>query len=68
MFDDVRDSFKGYEEKTAHERYNKAKEAESAEQYLIEMQEAGYATDPNYADKTIDIMNRYSDYISPRFK
>ena len=68
VFDDVRDSFKGYKEKTAHERYNKAKEAESAEQYLIEMQEAGYATDPNYADKTIDIMNRYSDYISPRFK
>ena len=68
VFDNVRDSFKGYEEKTAHERYNKAKEAESAEQYLREIQEAGYATDPNYADKTIDIMNRYSDYISPRFK
>ena len=63
VFDSIRDSFKGYEEKIEHERYDKAKATESAEEYLREIQKAGYATDPKYADKTINIMNRYSDYI-----
>jgi len=65
VFNEVRDSFPGYRKKIEHERYDKAKKAKSAEQYLKEMQKAHYGSDPKYAKKTIDIMNRYEKYISP---
>jgi len=50
-------------------RYKTAiKMAEKAERYMHELQQAGYATDPNYADKVMKIynskaVNQYSDTL-----
>ncbi|MGD9386580.1 MAG: flagellar assembly peptidoglycan hydrolase FlgJ, partial [Thioalkalispiraceae bacterium] len=51
-------------------RYQQAREASlDPEAYAKELQNAGYATDPNYADKVIDIYQReivaapYSEYL-----
>ncbi len=45
---------------TSNERYQLAlAAADSNEGYVRQLQEAGYATDPNYADKIIDIERRY---------
>jgi len=50
-------------------RYKTAiKVAEKAERYVHELQQAGYATDPNYADKVMKIynskaVNQYSDTL-----
>jgi len=43
----------------ANPRYTLVFEAETAEQQCRELQKAGYATDPNYADKLIDLINSY---------
>ncbi|MFK5950156.1 MAG: flagellar assembly peptidoglycan hydrolase FlgJ [Methylococcales bacterium] len=50
-------------------RYNSAiKMAGKAERYMHELQQAGYATDPNYADKVLKIFNskdvqQYTDIL-----
>ena len=62
-FDSQEDSFAGYKDKIDKPRYEKAKGSGTPEDYLMAIDEAGYATDPNYAEKTIDIMNRYSSYL-----
>ncbi|MGK0500308.1 MAG: flagellar protein FlgJ [Oceanicoccus sp.] len=38
-------------------RYEEAREATDAESYIRNLSEAGYATDPNYADKVLRVMN-----------
>lgn len=40
------------------DRYNEVEEAKTPEAQAIAMQNAGYATDPNYANKLINIINR----------
>lgn len=62
-FDSQEDSFAGYKDKIDKPRYENAKSSGTPEDYLMAIDEAGYATDPNYAEKTIDIMNRYSTYL-----
>ena len=37
-------------------RYEKAFQAENSEQYIRELEDAGYATDPNYSEKIIRIL------------
>ena len=43
---------------TQHPRYQRAVAAEQPEQYAEQLQQAGYATDPHYADKLKTIMQR----------
>lgn len=38
-------------------RYEQALEAKNSEQYIQALEEAGYATDPNYSEKIIRILN-----------
>jgi len=35
--------------------------AGNAERYMHELQKAGYATDPKYAEKVLSIYNSYND-------
>jgi flagellar protein FlgJ len=65
-YDSFQESFKDYVDfiKT-NPRYGDAlKKAGNAEQYMHELQRAGYATDPKYADKVINIYqgNTMSDF------
>ncbi len=36
---------------TGNSRYSRVKDAQTADNYFEELQKAGYATDPKYADK-----------------
>ncbi|OOZ41504.1 flagellar rod assembly protein/muramidase FlgJ [Solemya pervernicosa gill symbiont] len=58
-YDGYSDSFNDYVDfLSANPRYQKALEmADNPERYTEELQKAGYATDPNYADKINRIMN-----------
>ena len=62
-------AFRGYPDEAAsfadyarlvgdHPRYRQALEATTPEAYLRELQAAGYATDPAYADKILGILER----------
>jgi len=62
-FDSQEDSFAGYKDKIDKPRYEDAKSSGTPEDYLMAIDEAGYATDPDYAEKVIGIMNRYSPYL-----
>lgn len=42
------------------ERYSEARQAKDSEGYIRKLSEAGYATDPNYADKVLNIVNSQS--------
>ena len=42
------------------DRYRQARAATDSESYIRELSEAGYATDPRYADKVLDIINSES--------
>lgn len=43
-----------------NKRYSKVFTADTPEQQAKELQAAGYATDPNYANKLISIINKYN--------
>ena len=62
-FDSQEDSFAGYKDKIDKPRYEDAKSSGTPEDYLMAIDEAGYATDPDYAEKVIGIMNRYNSYL-----
>lgn len=51
-YDSVEQSLEDYAKLiTGNNRYNKVKNSETVETYFEELQKAGYATDPNYANK-----------------
>lgn len=60
MFSNDADAVKGFADfLTVNPRYKKALEhAGEPERFLRELQNAGYATDPDYADKAISIMRQ----------
>lgn len=61
-YESVQQSFENYVDFiTGNPRYEKALSvSQDGEKYLQELQKAGYATDPEYADKIGQIMNRES--------
>jgi len=63
VYENLSDSFIGYRKKVAAPRYNSIRQAKNADDYLIAIQNSGYATDPKYAEKTINIKNRYAHLI-----
>jgi N-acetylmuramoyl-L-alanine amidase len=63
VYESLADSFIGYRNKVAASRYNSIRQAKNADDYLIAIQNSGYATDPKYAEKTINIKNRYAHLI-----
>jgi len=57
-YDSAQQSFDDYVAfLTDSPRYHRAASAEGAEQFVRELSDAGYATDPGYADKIIRIVN-----------
>jgi flagellar protein FlgJ len=72
VYDSYEESFSDYVDFIKNNpRYKTALEASSdPESYAKELQNSGYATDPKYADKVIDIFQRevvsapYSEYLS----
>ena len=65
-YDSPAESFRDYVDflKT-HDRYGKAlSEAADPTNFMHGLQRAGYATDPNYADKVLNIINREWDAIN----
>ena len=63
VYNNLAESFVGYKEKISAPRYNSIREAKNSDEYLINIDKAGYATDPKYAEKTINIKNRYAYLI-----
>ena len=59
VYDNLQDSFKDYIDFiTNNQRYGEAlQQSNNAERYIEELQQAGYATDPQYAEKVKTIMN-----------
>ena len=58
-YSSAQQSFEDYAEFVASQpRYQQALNASSAHSYLNELQRAGYATDPHYADKIMGILPR----------
>jgi hypothetical protein len=58
-FNTLADSFLGYKEKVSAKRYDSIRAAKTKEEYANALQQSGYATDPEYAKKLINIANRY---------
>lgn len=59
-YDSIADSFKDYQEFLTQPRYQQAlKSVDDSEQFIKELQAAGYATDPRYAEKIVNILDRY---------
>lgn len=57
-YDSLQQSFDDYVEfVSGRERYQKALQANSGEEYISELAAAGYATDPNYANKVLAVVN-----------
>ena len=63
VYDNMAQSFVGYKEKVAAERYDAIRKATTKEEYAQAIQDSGYATDPDYASKIINIANRYQALI-----
>jgi len=63
VFENLADSFVGYKQKVLAPRYDSIRQAKTSDEYLIAIDKAGYATDPKYAEKTINIKNRYAHLI-----
>ncbi len=62
-YDSIESSMEDYAKLiTENKRYDKVKNAASADSYFEELQKAGYATDPKYADKLKNIIR------NPAFK
>lgn len=68
VYNSIQDSFDDFIEfLNSNGRYQDAlKSANDSEQFLQKLQHAGYATDPNYADKIIGILqsDRFKDMIN----
>lgn len=57
-YENAEQSFKDYAEFVGNSpRYREALDSNDSETYIKKLKEAGYATDPNYAEKIISIMN-----------
>ena len=63
VYDNMAQSFVGYKEKVAAERYDAIRKATTKEEYAQAIQDSGYATDPDYASKIINIANIYQALI-----
>ena len=63
IYNNLSESFVGYKEKVAAPRYDSIRQAKNEDEYLTAIATSGYATDPLYAEKTIDIKNRYANLI-----
>lgn len=59
VYQDLQESFKDYTDFIgSNKRYQQAlQQGDNAERYIEELQQAGYATDPQYAEKVKSIMN-----------
>ena len=66
VYDSMEESFVGYKEKVAHPRYDSIREATNKEEYAKALQESGYASDPEYADKIVGIADRYESLVKKR--
>lgn len=55
----VNDSFSQHQRLMQNPRYQGVLNAKSVPEALIELQKAGYATDPKYAKKLLEIYNKY---------
>jgi len=65
-YNTVDDSFSDYTQLLQQPRYAQALSiVDDPEQFVHELQKAGYATDPNYADKIIQIMNNNIVHNNP---
>jgi len=62
-YNNLAESFVGYKEKVAAPRYDSIRQAKNEDEYLTAIANSGYATDPLYAEKTINIKNRYANLI-----
>lgn len=62
MYDSFKDSFEDYADfLMSNPRYQDALiNSKNSSEFISALQTAGYATDPEYADKVIDIMDRHS--------
>jgi len=60
VYEDYESSFEDYVDLvTASPRYAKARaQSQHSENYIQALQQAGYATDPKYADKVLSVLNR----------
>ena len=63
VYDNLAESFVGYKEKVLAPRYDSIRQAKNSNEYLTAISNSGYATDPKYAEKTINIKNRYAHLI-----
>ncbi|TKB58717.1 flagellar assembly peptidoglycan hydrolase FlgJ [Ferrimonas aestuarii] len=58
IYEDIAQSFNDYVDFVQKPRYQDALDAGSDEGFIRGLQQGGYATDPNYADKVMGIMKR----------
>lgn len=57
-YQNVSDSFTDYAQFIMSEpRYQNAHQSDNGRDYIIELQQSGYATDPNYAKKVIELLD-----------
>ena len=63
VYKSLADSFVGYRQKVSAPRYDSIRQAKTSDEYLINIAKSGYATDPKYSEKTINIKNRYAHLI-----
>lgn len=56
-YSSIAESFSDYQRFLNQPRYANALKSENAEDYIKELQRAGYATDPKYAEKVVSVMN-----------
>lgn len=65
-YDSYQDSFRDYARLlSTSERYQPVREAQTAEQAARRVQQAGYATDPQYAEKLLTIMRYFQVQGAP---
>ena len=62
-FNSPTEAFLGYKDKVSSKRYDSIRNAKTKEEYAKALQNSGYATDPKYAEKIINIANRYNYLI-----
>lgn len=66
VYQSINDSFNDFVHfLSSSERYQNAlKQTDDVEQFLQGLQSAGYATDPNYADKILSTLSKVSDLLN----
>ncbi|MBY6106735.1 flagellar assembly peptidoglycan hydrolase FlgJ [Ferrimonas balearica] len=65
VYDDLKASFDDYVEFVRQPRYRDALEASDSEGYIRALHQAGYATDPQYADKIMQLFNGLMKQYTP---